>query len=153
MGLLPMFKQFSRLAIRQSKLVIRLWNRHGCVDLSAAFAFHSLQSIFPFLLLCLGIAARLFGQADGALKQIIDFTEQVLPDGSSALIADILETLIRQGRAAGVVGAVALLITASNATLSLIRRKLVILGNGTLEICCCNGQRQYLALYCFLFCY
>ena len=121
MGLLPMFKQFSRLAIRQSKLVIRLWNRHGCVDLSAAFAFHSLQSIFPFLLLCLGIAARLFGQADGALKQIIDFTDQVLPDGSSALIADILETLIRQGRAAGVVGAVALLITASNATLSLQR--------------------------------
>ena len=120
-ALLAMFKNLSRLTFWQFRQVIRLWNRHGCVDLSAAFAFHSLQSIFPFLLLCFGVAARVFGQADGALEQILDFADQVLPPGSRFVIADVLETLIAQGRAAGIIGAFALLITASNATLSLQR--------------------------------
>ena len=29
----------------------RLWDREDCVDLSAAFAYHSLQSFFPILLI------------------------------------------------------------------------------------------------------
>jgi membrane protein len=116
-----MMKKLFRITFWQFQQVIRLWNRHGCVDLSAAFAFHSLQSIFPFLLLCFGVAARIFGQADGALDNILDFAEQILPPGSRFLFANILETLILQGRAAGLIGAIALLITASNATLSLQR--------------------------------
>ena len=34
----------------------RLWLRHDCVDLSAAFAYHGLQSIFPLCLIALAIA-------------------------------------------------------------------------------------------------
>ena len=58
-------------ARHQLQLACQVWNRHGCVDLSAAFAFHSLQSFFPFLLVCLGVGARLFGQVDGASDQLL----------------------------------------------------------------------------------
>ncbi len=101
--------------------VIAIWNRHGCVDLSAAFAFHSLQSIFPFLLLCMGVGARVFGQEDGAFHQIIEASEQLLPPGTSVIISEALAKLYRQGRGAGLVGGLVLLVTASNATLSLQR--------------------------------
>jgi membrane protein len=33
----------------------RLWDRQDCIDLSAAFAYHSLQSFFPVLLIALGV--------------------------------------------------------------------------------------------------
>ena len=165
MLLWAMFKNLSRLTFWQFRQVIRLWNRHGCVDLSAAFAFHSLQSIFPFLLLCFGVAARVFGQADGAFEQILDFADQVLPPGSRFVIADVLETLIGQGRAAGIIGAFALLITDSNATLSLQRGYdrlwlglrshcyLIIPGFGTLAICYCKGLKLFLAHCCLYFYY
>lgn len=112
-----LFKVFWRLLLR----VIAIWNRHGCVDLSAAFAFHSLQSIFPFLLLCMGVGARVFGQEDGAFHQIIDASEQLLPPGTSGIISEALAKLYRQGRGAGLVGGLVLMVTASNATLSLQR--------------------------------
>ena len=39
-----------------------LWLRADCVDLSAAFAYHTLQSFFPALLIALSVASRLLGR-------------------------------------------------------------------------------------------
>ena len=100
---------------------IQLWNRHGCVDLSAAFAFHSLQSFFPFLLVCLGVAAQLFGQSDGATERIVANAAAFLPPGGQDVVAGVLERLIREGQRAEQVGVVVLIFSASNATLSLQR--------------------------------
>jgi len=98
-----------------------LWNRHGCIDLGASFAFHSLQSILPFLLLCLGVGAWFFGRETDALTSIVGAAENILPAPASRLLVDSLTALVRQARGAGIVGALILLISASNAALSLQR--------------------------------
>jgi membrane protein len=110
-----------RRLVHQLMLLGRIWNRHGCVDLSAAFAFHCLQSFFPFILLCLGVGARIFGHDDSAIDPILRFAEGVLPPGSRDVISSGISTIVRQGRAAGQVGGLVLVISASNATLSLQR--------------------------------
>ncbi|NCW75145.1 MAG: hypothetical protein EBW06_11450 [Gammaproteobacteria bacterium] len=57
----------------------RLWDREDCVDLSAAFAYHTLQSIFPILLIALGVASRVLGSADNVSDQLLELADQVLP--------------------------------------------------------------------------
>ena len=108
-------------ASQQFQLACQVWNRHGCVDLSAAFAFHSLQSFFPFLLVCLGVGARLFGQVDGASDQLLAFAAATLPPGGLEIMQGILQRLLTQGQAAEQVGGLVLIFSASNATLSLQR--------------------------------
>jgi len=99
----------------------RLWDREDCIDLSAAFAYHSLQSLFPILLIALGIASRVLGRVDGLTDNVMALAEQVLPDSVLPLVSSTLAKLYRQGTGAGVVGAVFLLISATNAYLSLQR--------------------------------
>lgn len=110
-----------RRAQDQLLTAVQLWNRHGCVDLSAAFAFHSLQSFFPFLLVCLGVGAQLFGQTDGAIERLTALADALLPAGGEQVIAGVLQRLINQGQGAEQVGGLVLLFSASNATLSLQR--------------------------------
>lgn len=98
-----------------------LWNRHGCIDLGASFAFHSLQSILPFLLLCLGLGAWFFGRETETFNSIVKTAENLLPAPASRLLVDGLEALVRQARGAGIIGALALLVSAGNAALSLQR--------------------------------
>ncbi|MFM7314401.1 MAG: YihY/virulence factor BrkB family protein, partial [Cyanobium sp.] len=99
----------------------RLWDREDCIDLSAAFAYHSLQSLFPILLIALAVASRVLGQVDGLMDNLMGLARQVLPTSVLPLVNSTLAQLVRQGGGAGAVGAVFLLISATNAYLSLQR--------------------------------
>ena len=102
-------------------MAYRLWDRHDCIDLSAAFAYHTLQSIFPVLLIALALASRILGQDDGLIDQIASFTDQFLPASAAPLIQSTLAKLYSQRGGAGAFGAFALLMTASNTYLTLQR--------------------------------
>lgn len=98
-----------------------LWQRKGCLDLSAAFAYHSLQSFFPLLLIVLSLAARVLGNDEGLLDKLLLLADQVLPDSALPLVGSTLQRFTRQSAGAGVVGVVFLLVSASNAFLTLQR--------------------------------
>ena len=99
----------------------RLWLRHDCVDLSAAFAYHSLQAFLPILLIALSLAARILGRDEGLTERLISMASDVLPDSAMTLFSATLLRFMRQGFGAGLLGVVLLLLTASNAYLTLQR--------------------------------
>ncbi|MCX5930965.1 MAG: YihY/virulence factor BrkB family protein [Cyanobacteria bacterium] len=107
--------------VRQLWWSCRLWNHFDCVDLSAAFAYHTLQSIFPILLIILALASWILGRDDGLTSQILDWTSQLLPESAQRVVQSTLIQLYRQRGGAGFLGVAVLLITASNAYLSLQR--------------------------------
>jgi membrane protein len=102
-------------------LAYKLWLRLDCVDLSAAFAYHSLQSLFPVLLIALSIAARLLGRDEGLVERLLVVVSDILPDSAIPIFATTLSAFLRQGFGAGILGAVFLILTASNAYLTLQR--------------------------------
>ena len=99
----------------------RLWNHFDCVDLSAAFAYHTLQSFFPILLIILALASWILGRDDGLTGQILDRTSQLLPQSAQGVVQSTLVQLYQQRGGAGFLGVAVLLVTASNAYLSLQR--------------------------------
>ncbi|MCT0231286.1 YihY/virulence factor BrkB family protein [Synechococcus sp. CS-1324] len=107
--------------IRTAWLAYRVWDRHDCIDLSAAFAYHMLQSIFPVLLIALALASRILGRDEGLIDQIASFADEFLPAAASPFIQTTLVKLYSQRGGAGAFGAVALLVTASNTYLTLQR--------------------------------
>jgi membrane protein len=114
---LPSWRSLVRLFWR----AYRLWDREDCVDLSAAFAYHTLQSFFPILLIALGVASRVLGRVDGLTDQLLALADQVLPPSVLPVVSTTLLKLIRQGTGAGLIGAAFLLISSTNAYLSLQR--------------------------------
>ena len=99
------------------------WNNSDCIDLSAAFAYYTLQSFFPILLISLSIASWFLGQQDGLDQKVIETlqTNDIVPDPVIELVETTLFKLIEQGFGAGVLGAFFLLFTAGNAYLALQR--------------------------------
>ena len=97
------------------------WSKSDCIDLSAAFAYYTLQSFFPILLISLSIASWFLGKQEGLDQQIISVAAQVLPPSVVELVETTLFNLIDQGFGAGILGAMFLLFTAGNAYLSLQR--------------------------------
>jgi len=97
------------------------WSKSDCVDLSAAFAYYTLQSFFPILLISLSIASWFLGKQEGLDQQIIAIAAQILPPSVVELVETTLFNLIDQGFGAGILGAMFLLFTAGNAYLSLQR--------------------------------
>ncbi len=97
------------------------WTRCDCVDLSAAFAYYTLQSFFPILLICLSVASWFLGRQKGLDEQIINFAAQALPPSVVGLVETTLTKLVNQGFGAGVLGALFLVVTAGNAYLTLQR--------------------------------
>lgn len=97
------------------------WCQYDCVDLSAAFAYYTLQSIFPLILIILSIASWLLGRQVGLTDQIISYAAGVFPPTVVELVKTTLDQLVRQGFGAGLFGAGALLITAGNVYLTLQR--------------------------------
>ncbi len=97
------------------------WTRCDCVDLSAAFAYYSLQSFFPILLISLSVASWFLGRQNGLDQQIINFAAQALPPSVVGLVDTTLVKLVNQGFGAGLLGAVFLIITSGNAYLTLQR--------------------------------
>ena len=97
------------------------WSKSDCIDLSAAFAYYTLQSFFPILLISLSIASWFLGKQEGLDQQIISIASQLLPPSVVELVETTLFNLIDQGFGAGILGAMFLLFTAGNAYLSLQR--------------------------------
>lgn len=100
---------------------VRLWTWEGCSDLSAAFAYHTLQSLLPILLIALSVLAWFLGRDDLLLSEIRRFSLQFLPENSWLIIEKALTGFIRQRAGAGAFGVVTLVLTASNAFLALHR--------------------------------
>ena len=109
------------VAARLSWRAYRLWDQQDCVDLSASFAYHSLQSLFPILLIALAVASRILGRDDGITDSILDWAANIVPENVLPLIRNALLRLYRQGNGAGLIGVLVLLVTSSNAYLSLRR--------------------------------
>tara|TARA_Y100001968_G_scaffold71567_2_gene62782 strand:+ start:2481 stop:3398 length:918 start_codon:yes stop_codon:yes gene_type:complete len=97
------------------------WSRCDCVDLSAAFAYYTLQSFFPILLISLSVASWFLGKQQGLNDQIIGLAAQVLPPSVVGLVDTTLVKLVNQGFGAGLLGAMFLMVTAGNAYLTLQR--------------------------------
>ena len=97
------------------------WSKSDCIDLSAAFAYYTLQSFFPILLISLSIASWFLGKQEGLDQEIISIAAQILPPSVVELVETTLFKLIDQGFGAGILGAMFLLFTAGNAYLSLQR--------------------------------
>ena len=64
------------------------WSKSDCIDLSAAFAYYTLQSFFPILLISLSIASWFLGKQEGLDQQIISVAAQVLPPS----VVELVET-------------------------------------------------------------
>jgi membrane protein len=99
----------------------RLWLQSDCIDLSAAFAYHCLQSFVPVLLIMLSIASRLLGRDPGLLNRLLQFAAGILPDTSLPVLEVMVQKFTRQGLGAGVFGLVFLLLSAGNIYLTLQR--------------------------------
>ena len=97
------------------------WSKCDCVDLSAAFAYYTLQSFFPILLISLSVASWFLGKQQGLDQQIISLAAQVLPPSVVELVDSTLVKLVNQQFGAGILGAMFLMITAGNAYLTLQR--------------------------------
>ena len=96
------------------------WSQCDCVDLSAAFAYFTLQSIFPLLLIALAVAAKVFGSTSG-MDQVIDAITPLLPPSAVGVVESTLLGLVAQGFGAGLFGVALLVLAASNAYLTLQR--------------------------------
>ena len=73
------------------------WTKSDCIDLSAAFAYYTLQSFFPILLISLSIASWFLGKQEGLDQQIISVAAQILPPSVVELVETTLFKLIDQG--------------------------------------------------------
>ncbi|MFM1799138.1 MAG: hypothetical protein RLZZ117_1416 [Cyanobacteriota bacterium] len=103
-------------------LTYRLWLRSDCIDLSAAFAFHTLQSFFPAVLIALALASRVLGQDDALQERLRLILFQVVPSQVAApLVEEALSRFLRQGAGAGLVGFILLILNANNIYLTLQR--------------------------------
>jgi membrane protein len=98
-----------------------LWLRADCIDLSAAFAYHTLQSFFPALLIALALASRVLGNDRELVQRLLDLVAKVLPSPGVELFATTLQRFTHQGSGAGLLGLLLLCLSASNIYLTLQR--------------------------------
>jgi membrane protein len=117
-----LISQYLARRLRVAWLTYKLWLRCDCIDLSAAFAFHTLQSFFPAVLIALAFASRVLGQDDVLQERVRIFLVQVIPsEAAIPLIEESLARFLRQGSGAGIVGVLLLLLNANNIYLTLQR--------------------------------
>ena len=125
-GLVTRPSSHSFLGLRQRQLrplwsASVLWLRCDCVDLSAAFAYHTLQSFLPALLIVLSLLSRFLGRDVDLLLRIQQQMAQLLPPASLPLFVQALQRFTRQGFGAGLLGVVLLVLSANNIYLTLQR--------------------------------
>jgi membrane protein len=102
-------------------LAYRLWLRNDCIDLSAAFAYHTLQSFLPALLIAMALVSRFLGKDQELLSRLVELVGQVLPEAMLPVFATTLDRFSRQGLGAGALGVLLLALNASNIYLTLQR--------------------------------
>ncbi len=117
----PAIRRRTRKVLRTFWSASILWLRADCVDLSAAFAYHTLQSFFPALLIVLSVLSRLLGRNQDLLVRVQDQVAQLLPPASMPMIESTLERFTRQGLGAGLLGVLLLVLNANNIYLTLQR--------------------------------
>ncbi|MEB3322016.1 MAG: YhjD/YihY/BrkB family envelope integrity protein [Synechococcaceae cyanobacterium] len=110
-----------RASLRLLWRAYALWLRADCGDLSAAFAYHTLQSFFPALLILLALASRVLGSHQEVLGSLLELVARVLPPSSLQVFEGTLQRFTRQGPGAGLLGVVLLVLSASNIYLTLQR--------------------------------
>ena len=115
------WKRKAKLFFKSLWCAFERWTDCDCVDLSAAFAYYTLQSFFPILLISLSVASWFLGRQNGLDQQIINFTAQMLPPSVVELVDTTLVKLVNQGFGAGILGAMFLMVTSGNAYLTLQR--------------------------------
>ena len=115
------WKRKTRLFFKSLWCAYEHWTDCDCVDLSAAFAYYTLQSFFPILLISLSVASWFLGRDNGLDQQIINFTAQMLPPSVVDLVDTTLVKLVNQRFGAGLLGAMFLIVTSGNAYLTLQR--------------------------------
>jgi membrane protein len=98
-----------------------LWLRTDCIDLSAAFAYHTLQSFFPALLIALAIASRVLGNDRELVTRLLSFVARIQPRSGVSLFEATLARFTHQGYGAGLLGLLLLCLSASNIYLTLQR--------------------------------
>ena len=98
-----------------------LWLRTDCIDLSAAFAYYTLQSFFPALLIGLSLASRWLGRDRDLLEQLLHLIGQIIPISFQPVVEETLTRFLRQGVGAGLLGFLLLAFSANNIYLSLQR--------------------------------
>jgi len=98
-----------------------LWLKTDCIDLSAAFAYHTLQSLFPALLIVMSLASRWLGGDHQLLARLMHLVAQVIPVSSQPIVEETLTRFLRQGLGAGLLGFLLLAFSANNIYLSLQR--------------------------------
>lgn len=110
-----------RILLRPLWAAYSLWLRADCVDLSAAFAYHTLQSFLPALLIVLSLLSRFLGRDQDLLSRIQEQVAQVLPAASMPFFMETLQRFTRQGFGAGLLGVLLLVLSANNIYLTLQR--------------------------------
>ncbi len=98
-----------------------LWLRADCIDLSAAFAYHTLQSFFPALLIALAIASRVLGNDRELVDRLLALVSRILPSSGVGVFEVTLDRFTNQGYGAGALGLLLLCLSASNIYLTLQR--------------------------------
>ena len=99
----------------------QLWLRTDCIDLSAAFAYHTLQSFFPALLIGLSMASRWLGRDRDLLEHLLKLIGQIIPISFQPVVEETLTRFLLQGIGAGLFGFLLLALSANNIYLSLQR--------------------------------
>jgi membrane protein len=89
--------------------------------LSAAFAYHGLQSFFPLCLIALSLASALVGRQEFLQERLALVLADLFPPQAVPLIEDGVDRFVRQGTGAGFIGVLVLALTATNAYLTLQR--------------------------------
>jgi membrane protein len=102
-------------------LAYQLWLCTDCIDLSAAFAYHTLQSFFPALLIGLSMASRWLGRDRDLLEHLLALIGQIIPISFQPVVEETLTRFLLQGIGAGLFGFLLLAFSANNIYLSLQR--------------------------------
>jgi membrane protein len=89
------------------------WYRDDCGAMAAAVSFHALFSLFPMLLLLLGIFGAVMGPDTEALRQGEAIAQQFLPQDVYVLLKSTIAALNRSSVGAGLIGSGLLLYSAS----------------------------------------
>ena len=108
-----LFKPFVRAGL--------LWNRVGCVDLSAAFAYYSLQSLFPVLLIALAVSGAVLGADVDRSQRFLQAVSSFVPSTAFPAVTAGVDRFSNQAAGAGTLGVVVLALTSTNAYLTLQR--------------------------------
>jgi hypothetical protein len=101
------FVRNSLLPSRPAKLFTQTaikWQKDKCLEMGAALAYYALFSLFPILLVLLGVVGFLLGPDSDGFAQIIGFVEGALPPEALDIVKTTLLQLNQRSVRAGVTG-------------------------------------------------